>query len=126
MSETDIVGQTKQTALTREQVMEVPCIQCDAPKGFACKVDRGNPFKLVGFHKERVALRQRYPVLPEAAKELNSTDKSLIVYYGFVMLCDSCEAKSIELFGKHIASADIQRMFAHKAIEELKKDGLLD
>lgn len=85
--------------LTSEQIMEVPC-------------------------KERGSLRKRYPILP-TGEGLTATDKAVLVYYAFVMLCDSCSANAEKLFGKAMSSQDIQRSFAQHALAECRKDGVI-
>jgi hypothetical protein len=118
---------TEVTELTRAQIMEVPCIVCEAKQAKSCREHSKSNKPIIGFHRERIELRLKHPVLPaEIPTTLNPTEKALICYYAFVMLCDSCEANSEKLFGKHFKSADVQRMFARKAIQELKKDGFID
>jgi hypothetical protein len=124
--------------LTASQIKEVPCIVCGAAVGEPCKNvpmnKEGEKVKMfpgfragahvVGYHAARAAMRKKYPVVDY--KTLNATDISLIVYYGYVMLADACEANAKALFGRHFTSADIQRFFAAKATQQLIKDGLLD
>jgi hypothetical protein len=97
--------------------LEVPCIVCDAKPGERCN---DNGAHLLGVHAKRKHLRERLPSV-----SLNGTDKSLIVYYAYVMLCDSCEANSEKLFGSYKKSEDIQRRFAAEATKHLKLEGLI-
>jgi hypothetical protein len=109
---------------TREQLMEVPCIQCDAKIGKQCRSESGGRgHLLVGFHFQRSELRGKLPSMGDL--ELNSTDKALICYYAFVMLSDSVSSKSEEILGKRMTSQEVQRFFARQAVIELQKDGLL-
>jgi hypothetical protein len=105
--------------LTGEQMREVPCIRCDAKVAEPCKK---NGLPLIGCHSERAILRAKMPCFPV---ELNATDKALVCYYAFIMLCDSVSTKSVETLGKQLSSAEVQRFFAKQAIDELKKDGLI-
>lgn len=99
---------------------EVPCTKCGAAIGDHCFDGKG---MLVGFHTERLLLREKLPGLSEA--NLTPTDKSLIFAYGFVILCDSVSANSQQLFNQKLSSLEIQRFFCKKAIDELRHDGLL-
>lgn len=114
---------TIQAKFTSTEIMEVCCIECDAKVGErCCEKDHGTI--MLGFHSKRLELREKLPAFHNS-ELLSSTDKSLIAYYAFVMLADSCEAKSVELFGRHFDSVDIQRFFAARAVQALKKEGLL-
>lgn len=57
--------------------------------------------------------------------KLGATEKSLICYYGFIMLADSVSLKSLEILGKSMTSREIQTFFAQQAMSELRKDGLM-
>jgi hypothetical protein len=113
---------------TDAQVREVYCIRCDAAPGEAC-TERS--MKLVtGYHKERGNLRKKFPVnldelVVKGSAILSPTDKSVIVYYAYVMLCDSVSANSEKIMGKFISSADIQRMFAKEGLDAARKDGII-
>lgn len=115
----------KAEEFTLEQVREVPCIICDAIAGEHCMTNySGRRVVMVECHPERSELRKKCPNL-SFVQGLDATDKSLIVYYAFVMLCDSLQPKSLEIIGKHFTSRELQVFFAKMAIAELRKDGLL-
>lgn len=111
---------TGSTQFTATEMKEVPCTKCGASIGDHCFDGKG---MLVGFHVERLQLREKLPAVAEA--NLSPTDKALIFAYGFVILCDSVSAHSLQLFNKQLSSLEVQRFFCKKAIDELRHDGLL-
>lgn len=116
------------TEFSRDQIMEVACIACDAKVGKPCRAGHnGTGYVLVGFHDKRVELRGKLPSLGnlDTDTKLGPTDKAIITYYAYVMLCDSVATKSEELLGKRFTSAEVQRFFAKQAVIELQKDGML-
>lgn len=56
---------------------------------------------------------------------LDATDKALIVYYAYIMLCDSVAAHSVKVLGKKFTSEEIQAFFGQKAVNELRLEGLI-
>src|SRR6266704_2127192 len=120
-----VEGNTRSTEFSRDQIMEVPCVNCEAKINKPCRSGHnGTGFVIVGFHPQRVELRGKLPSLGnlDTDQTLNSTDKAMITYYAYVMLCDSVSTKSEELIGKRLTSAEVQRFFAKQAVIELQKD----
>jgi hypothetical protein len=109
---------------TASEIMEVACITCDASIGHRC-CDGTTGTIMLGFHTKRLELREKLPALHPNAHELTVDEKAMIVHYAFVIMADSVSSKSQELFGMHFDAFHVQRFFCGKAIEELKKDGLL-
>lgn len=115
------------------EILRLECRKCHASEGYACKSKEGHSlthdFSLNGpvmkFHRERMldawASHSSYRM-----GNLNATDKALITYYAFIMLADAVSVKAVEMLGKPFTSEDIQTFFAYKAVEELRKDKLLD
>lgn len=112
---------------TDAEMQQVPCLTCGAKSGQKCeeKVDGNIVIPLIGYHKERVQLREKLPVIPTDMPVLDSTDKAIIIYYAFVALCNSCQTKSIELFGKEFTSREIQFAFATQGLKAAQQDGLI-
>lgn len=107
------------------RAMQVPCIRCDAKPNEHC-VQPGRKEPLVGgFHSERVELSRKVVVAMPKGEDLDATDKALITYFAYILLCDSVSAKSVELFGKQFASEEIQRWFGQQAVTQLRAEGLL-
>jgi len=117
--------------LTREEMMLVECPTCDAGRNRNChlrgRIDKpllnlqDEPY----FHPTRIVAAQQAKANCFFSRSLSATDKSLIIYYAFIQLCDSVSVKSKEVLGVEKTSEDIQRFFAQTAIKELRKDGLL-
>lgn len=108
--------------LSAAQIMEVPCILCEAKPSERCKDKTG--VTLIGFHALRLELRKQQPNV-ELPTELTPDEKALVIYYAYVMLCDSVEVHAETIMGKPFDTVAIQRFFAAKAVEMLKKDGLI-
>jgi len=102
---------------------EVVCIRCNAQPGEPCTEHKA---MIIGYHKERVDLRDRLPFLPEEIPtNLSPTDKAIIVYYAFVALANSVAANSEKILGKQFTSQEIQRTFGKKGLNDAKEDGML-
>lgn len=109
---------------THKELLQVPCIRCNAAVGQPCVAPGNRRTPIIGFHKQRNELRTKCPML-EMDHQLDSSEKALVIGYALLMLADACEANSEKLFGKFFSSREIQRFFASKAIDELKLDGLI-
>lgn len=112
--------------LSQEQIREVSCVVCGAKPKEYCR-QQGRNTALLECHPQRTALRSKLGDLT-FDKSLDATDKALITYYGYVMICDAVAANSEKMFGegKVFTSQEVQQFFARKAINELREDGLLD
>ena len=111
--------------LSNDEILQVVCPICQSAPLEACKERDGSPL-IGGFHRERVAFREAFPVLPkEIMSVLSPTDKAIAVYYAFVLLADSCAANSEKLFGKSFTSQEIQRTFGKAALQKAQADGML-
>lgn len=116
--------------LSEEDILATECRNCHAIVNVGCKNKSRHPLvhteasTELAFHRERImdawAQHSQRRMGP-----LNATDKALITYYAFIMLCDSVSTKAVELLGEPFTSEDIQKFFAMKAVAELKKDKLL-
>lgn len=119
--------------VTEAEILAVPCPTCHASKGMGCRRtdNRSIPLQTalitdaLSFHPPRVFDAQQAQLLRNFGRFLGPSEKSLITYYAYVMLCDSVAGKSTELIGKPFNSLEIQKFFAQCAITELRKDGLL-
>lgn len=105
--------------LSNDEIKEVVCLQCNAEPLQPC-MEKGMP--LLGFHKARIELREKLPVYD---CPLDSTDKAIIIGYGFVMLANSVAANSEKLFSRKYTSQQIQRMFAQSGMEAAIQDGFI-
>lgn len=111
---------------TDAEMKQVSCIACGASSGeFCTEKFEGVDVPMLGYHKERVELREKLPVMPPDMPALDATDKAIIVYYAFVALCNSCQTKSLEIFGKTFTSREIQYAFASQGLKAAKEDGLI-
>lgn len=123
--------ESKRVVLTEAEILSKPCRKCHAIEGVGCKNEARYPLvhrlgdTELAFHRQRIM--DAWSTHSERRMGiLSSTDKALIAYYAFIMLCDSVSTKATELLGKPFTSEDIQKFFAHKAILELKKDRLIE
>jgi hypothetical protein len=98
----------------------IPCPLCAAKPGEHCNDDSAT---LVLSHEQRRKLAEKLPDIE--GTNLDATDKAMICYYAYIMLCDSVAANSEKMFGKEYSSRDLQKFFARQAVVELRKDGLL-
>lgn len=99
------------------------CRTCHAARGMQCR--RGG--ESGGFCATRVLQAQKNREAKLLGSDINLTpgEKALIVYYAFIILCDSVSTKSKEVLGVEHSSLNIQGFFIKQAIEEAKKDGLI-
>ena len=109
---------------TDEEILQVSCLFCGAEPGKKCNEGEGTVL-IGGYHQARIELRQKLPVMPADMPVLDATDKAIIVYYAFVALCNSCQTKSTELFGKQFSSREIQYAFATQGLKAAREDGLI-
>lgn len=58
--------------------------------------------------------------------KMTSGEKSIIVYYSFIQLCDAVASKSVEVLGKELTSLQIQAFFIDTGMKEATKDQLLE
>jgi hypothetical protein len=108
--------------ITDRQILSSVCPKCFARPKMQCFDVRGKMRTLA--HPERIREVQNN-ILTQMFGRLDATDKSLILYYAFIHLCDSVSTKAKELLGVDFNSEQIQSFFCKKAIEELRRDGLL-
>jgi hypothetical protein len=108
---------------THKELLEVPCVHCEQAVGQPCVAPGNRRTPILGFHAERSQLRVKLPMIE--MEGLDSTEKSLVMGYGFLILCDAVASKSMDIFGKQFSGREVQQFFAAKAIDELKKDGLI-
>lgn len=119
------------SVISEKEILAISCPTCFRPADKLC-VSRSNGMVLAfevgatecSFHAARIMKAQDEQIKKLGLQPLGPTEKSLILYYAFIMLCDSVSEKSKELLGKQLTSEQVQAFFAHKAIEELKNDGL--
>lgn len=79
----------------------------------------------LSFHPERIRFAQKQHEKRLFSENLDASDKALITYYAYVMICDSVASRSEAIFDKQFTSQDIQKFFAQQAVAELRKDKLL-
>lgn len=112
------------------QVLAVACPTCHVAEGIGCLNPQRHvlAYKLgapeLSFHPARILHAQENEFRTKFGK-LGATEKALILYYAYIMICDSVASKSVAVMGKEFKSTDIQAFFANEAIKELKKDGLM-
>ena len=107
------------TELTSEQIKEVPC-HCGARVGEACKED--GTLIVAGFHKDRIQLRETFPALP---LHFDATDKTIVMFYAFCILCEAVAKKSVEMLGKSHSAHQIQIAFIQEAIKQARDNGFI-
>ena len=112
------------------QILAVSCPTCHVKAGVGCLSPERYVFARalgahdLSFHPARIVAAQENEFRVKFGK-LGATEKALILYYAYIMVCDSVASKSVEVLGKEFKSTDIQAFFANEAIKELKKDGLM-
>jgi hypothetical protein len=113
------------------QILAVACPACHVKAGVGCLTYERHVFAVHGlgapklsFHPARIVMAQENEFQVKFGK-LGATEKALILYYAYIMVCDSVASKSVAVLGKEFKSTDIQAFFANEAIKELKKDGLM-
>lgn len=77
---------------------------------------------------KRVLVARNTKIAEDVIKELtavSATDKALILSYAFLMLCDSVSTKAEVVFGKQFTSHEVQLFFTQKAVEQLRRNGLI-
>ena len=117
--------------ISEAEILHEFCPICKAPELTPCRRKDRTPlaFELdsdeLRFHSERIMLALHTQVTTKLKGVLSVADRSLIVYYAFIMLADACSANSEKLFSKVQTSEDIQAFFAQLAVTELKKDRLI-
>lgn len=119
--------------ISETEILALVCPTCQAPQQMACRVKGNRNIPLttsleqndLTFHVERVEAAQQMQLMRNFGRFLGPTEKSLIVYYAFVMLSDAVAAKAMLMIGKEFTSQEVQAFFAQMAIQELKRDKLL-
>src|SRR3569833_477250 len=105
--------------------LDIPCPGCMATAGSKC-TDLLTGKKMDWVHiARRLSFAKQKKQFIFQASNMNEGQKAMTMYYAFVMLCDSCSQKSVDLFGKQLDSEEILMFFAKKAIEAMKEDGLV-
>lgn len=131
MADDVILDGSKRQVVTEEEILAIRCPRCHVAPNVGCHNIERHPLSFIegatelSFHRERIMVAHAVQLQRKFDRALTSTDKALIVYYAFVMLCDSVSTQSKSLLGSEFTSDQIQAFFAHKAIEQLKKDRLL-
>lgn len=106
--------------VTEDEIIAAWCPTCHARPGQGCRdKNRHTLVERIGqiglsFHQPRVMVAH-----------LGPTEKALIIYYAFIMLCDSVSINSETVLGKWHTSEEIQTFFGKMALNELKKEGLI-
>lgn len=122
------------SVISAPDVLNVHCPFCKSLNTYPCRttpnngspdmpVIVGNP--MASFHRERIKAAIAKKQGRFFADFLTPTDKAFIAYYMSVQMGASIAANSEKLLGKVMTYDQIIRFFAHSAIEELKRDGLL-
>lgn len=119
--------------ITTDEILAVGCKTCGAPAGKPCRVPGQIIVPLTyqeeqtdfSFHAVRTLMAMSKLAYRRFGEDLKASEKALITYYAFVMLAESVSANSVAIMGKHYPPEAVEAFFAHAAIEELKKDGLL-
>lgn len=127
------MSESKRAGINEREILSVECPTCCVPAGKICRMkDAKTPLAYeigateFSFHITRVILAQDTVIKRLGFGEaLTPSEKGLILYYSFIMLCDSVSTKSELIFGRKMESEDIQKFFAFKAVEELRNDGLM-
>lgn len=121
------------TEVVQNEILDVGCKECGAQPGKPCRIPGRImlPFthhleqEHFSFHPQRILYAKMKKVMPGFGDGMTASTKALITYYAFVMMCDSVSTKSKELLGAELSSQAVQAFFAHEAIKELRKDGLI-
>lgn len=108
--------------INEKTILSVVCPNCFARPKMECFEIRGRP--RLKSHPERIRYAQEL-LSDRVAGKLSATDKALVLYYAYIMLCDSVSARSKEVLGIVMSTEEIQAGFARKAIQALQEDGLL-
>jgi hypothetical protein len=122
---------SKRAVISESEILHEVCSKCRAPELMPCRRRDRQPlaFELdsteLAFHSERIMAALYTQVTTKLKGVLSAADRSLIVYYSFIMLADACAANSDKLFSKLDTSEELQSFFAQQAITELKKDHLI-
>lgn len=113
----------RNNVITDREILSHVCPNCFVRAKAVCVDNRGKPREL--FHPERIRIAQERAIVRLFGTILDHTERSLILYYAYIMLCDSVSTKAKEILGVDMQSEQIQAYFAKQAIEELQRDGLL-
>lgn len=124
------MAESQRKVVSEAEILSISCPKCHAIEEHGCltndrrvlcrKIDDTE----LAFHSERVFAAFQKQFHGKWGK-LGATEKALICYYAYIMLCDSVSTKSVELLGKQFTTEQIQAFFANEAIQELKRDKLL-
>lgn len=118
--------------ISEQEILAVQCPTCNRAAGKTCVAVRNRaPLSYeinvteCSFHAARIIAAQDEQIKRLGfGNVLGPTEKALILYYAYIMVCDSVASKSKEMFGKEMNTEEIQRFFAHKAVDELRHDEL--
>lgn len=122
--------ESQRRVLSEKEILNVPCPNCHVQVGVACRNSARHVLVVMtgqtelSFHSARIFIAQQQQ-MRDRFGILGATEKALICYYAFVMLCDSVSTKSIEVIGKDVSSQEIQAMFVQEAIKALRNDKLI-
>jgi hypothetical protein len=123
--------ESQRKVVTESEILSFACRKCHVIAGVGCKRADRTPLTHaiedteLAFHRERI-MDAWASQTNKCMGRLSATDKALIVYYAFVMICDSVSTKAEEVLGKEFSSEQIQKFFASEAIKELRKDRLIE
>lgn len=122
---------SQRVVISESEILHQVCPICKAPELMPCRRKDRTPIALelesteLRFHSERILAALHKQVTTKMHGVLSAADRSLIVYYSFIMLADACAANSEKLFSKKYSSEELQAFFAAQAVTELKKDRLI-
>jgi len=117
-----------------KQILKVICPVCRALPGVGCRTTKNRNIPLavvVGsnkleFHEERAKKAEEVSAIGKFTAALPDALKSQIVTYAFVMMADSVAVHSFKMMGKEFSTEEVQAHFVRCAIDELKKEGIID
>lgn len=121
---------SQRKVIGEDEILALACRHCHSEPGVGCKNAQRHalvhhlPDMELAFHSQRIMDAFERQATSRMGR-LSPTDKALITYYAFVMLCDSVSTKTMVMFGKEFTSEDIQKFFATEAVKELRKDKLI-
>lgn len=121
----------KRRVVTELEIIAVTCPNCHAPKGAFCRNSNRHVLALHDdinesiFHQSRVHLARSKQGFNAKLGHLNNSQKELIVYYAFVILCEEVAKNTKDENGGVATAEQIQVQFVRQGIEELRIDGFL-
>lgn len=122
---------SKRKVCTEAEILAVRCPICEAIPGRPCISHQRHALIVrlgqteFSFHSARISTAQDIRWKEKFGVSLSQSEKTLILQYAFIMLCDSVSTKSIEVMGRQYTSDQIQAYFCNQAIKELQNDELV-